>query len=151
MLPSTSERVSRHTAPAINERIARETVERVAACAARGPAAIHRRLAELDHEWDTERVLEANASSLMLLGVLLGAGVDRRWFVLPGLVSAFLLQHALQGWCPPIPIIRRLGVRTAAEIERERVALKALRGDFAGLEAPVSAVTPQRAVDAAAR
>jgi len=50
--------------------------------------------------------------------------------VLPFLVSAFLLQHAIQGWCPPVPILRRLGFRTADEINRERYALKVLRGDF---------------------
>jgi hypothetical protein len=42
----------------------------------------------------------------------------------------FLLQHAVQGWCPPLPLLRRLGVRTADEINEERYALKALRGDF---------------------
>ena len=29
-----------------------------------------------------------------------------------------------------MPILRRLGYRTAREIDEERVALKALRGDF---------------------
>jgi hypothetical protein len=41
-------------------------------------------------------------------------------------------QHALQGWCPPLSAIRRLGVRSAAEIEEERTALRAIRGDFTG-------------------
>jgi hypothetical protein len=49
---------------------------------------------------------------------------------LPGIVLPFLLQHAVQGWCPPVPLFRRLGVRTREEIEREKFALKALRGDF---------------------
>ena len=26
-------------------------------------------------------------------------------------VLAFLLQHALQGWCPPMPVFRWLGFR----------------------------------------
>jgi len=56
--------------------------------------------------------------------------INKRFLLLPGLVAGFLLQHALQGWCPPVPLFRRAGVRTAAEIERERYALKALRGDF---------------------
>ena len=34
---------------------------------------------------------------------------------------------------PPVPILRRLGVRTAREIDIERYALKALRGDFGPL------------------
>jgi hypothetical protein len=39
-------------------------------------------------------------------------------------------QHAIRGWCPPVPLFRRLGVRTQREIGREIVALKTLRGDF---------------------
>lgn len=42
-------------------------------------------------------------------------------------------MHAVQGCCPPVPLLRRLGLRTREEIERERYALKALMGDFAGL------------------
>lgn len=45
-------------------------------------------------------------------------------------MTGFLFQHAIQGWCPPLPILRRLGFRTAEEINQERYALKALRGDF---------------------
>ena len=43
--------------------------------------------------------------------------------ILPGVVGAFLLQHAIQGWCPPIPILRYLSFRTAGEIDNERQAL----------------------------
>jgi hypothetical protein len=67
-------------------------------------------------------------------GTFLAATVRKRWLVLPGLVGAFLFQHALQGWCPPVPVLRRLGYRTAREIETERVALKALRGDFGRID-----------------
>jgi hypothetical protein len=35
-----------------------------------------------------------------------------------------------QGRCPPLSVLRRRGVRTRREIEAERCALKALRGDF---------------------
>ena len=58
---------------------------------------------------DIERTLEANAASLSLIGVTLGLTVDRRWLALPVGVAAFLLQHAVQGWCPPVPVLRRLG------------------------------------------
>jgi hypothetical protein len=129
MLPKTASRVERNTAEAINQRIARQTEERIRFFAA-NPHQIHRRLKELDDEWDMERTLETNASSLALIGVLLGAFVNKRFLALPALVAAFLLQHALQGWCPHVPILRRNGVRTGTEIERERYALKALRGYF---------------------
>jgi len=129
MLPSTTQRVPRQTDPEINEQIADETRENIARCCA-DPAAIEARLQELDHEWDIERTLEANAATVALAGTVLGATVDRRFFALPAVVAGFLLQHALQGWCPPLPVFRRLGFRTQAEMERERYALKALRGDF---------------------
>jgi hypothetical protein len=42
----------------------------------------------------------------------------------------FLLLHGVQGWRPPVPVLRRIGVRTRSEIDREKFALKVLRGDF---------------------
>lgn len=131
MLPSTVDRVPRHTADHINQRIRERTRQMVARAAAGGPEKIKQRLAVLDREWDIERVLEANAASVVLIGSALGAGVDRRFFALPAFVAAFLLQHALQGWCPPLPLFRRLGVRTAAEIEDERRALLAIQAEAA--------------------
>lgn len=131
-VPSTVDRVPRNTDEGTNARIQRQTEASVAWYAAR-PELLDQRLRELDREWDTERTLEANAAILGLAGIALGATRDRRWLVLPALVSAFLLQHAVQGWCPPLPLLRRLGFRTAREIDGERVALKALRGDFAAV------------------
>ena len=130
MLPSTVSRVPSQTANAINQQIHLQTIQNVARHSHAGPAAIERRLKELDEEWDVERVLETNAATVSLIGLALGATVDRRWFFLPAAVAAFLLQHALQGWCPPLPLFRRMGIRTASEIDEERYALKALRGDF---------------------
>jgi hypothetical protein len=130
MLPATTSRVEQNTAPSINEQIRRQTEQNVARHGAAGRAAIDRRLAELDQEWDIERYLETMAPTFTLVGLTLGLTRDRRWFALPLIIQAFFLQHALQGWCPPIPVLRRLGVRTAKEIDQERYALKALRGDF---------------------
>ena len=135
MIPKTTTRVARNTSEHMNEQIRRQTEENVARAAAAGADAIDRRLEELEREWDIERILEANAASLALVGLGLGAFVDRRWFVLPAVVAGFLLQHAIQGWCPPVPLFRRLGVRTQTEIDYERYALKALRGDFQQLPA----------------
>lgn len=133
MLHATTARVPLHTPQRYNEAIRRQTEQSIARAAADGPEAIDRRLCELDHEWDVERALEANASTVALIGLGLGAFVDRRLYVLPALVCGFLLQHALQGWCPPVPLFRHLGIRTASEIDHERYALKALRGDFRSL------------------
>ncbi len=92
--------------------------------------AIESRLRELNREWDMERTLETNAAAVAMAGLALGAFVDRRWLAVPAAVSLFLLQHALQGWCPPVSFFRRMGVRTQREIDQEIYALKALRGDF---------------------
>jgi len=130
MFASTTGRVPKHTPEPINEEIRHQIEANVACFAAGGPAAIDRRLEELDREWDIERTLEANAATVALIGLGLGAFVDRRLFILPALVAGFLLQHAIQGWCPPVTFFRRRGVRTSSEIDQERYALKALRGDF---------------------
>ena len=75
-------------------------------------------------------VVMANAATLAFTGTVLGARVDRRFYAIPALITGFLFQHAIQGWCPPLPVLRRLGFRTATEISEERIALKILRGDF---------------------
>jgi hypothetical protein len=94
------------------------------------PSEIGERLVQLGEEWDIERAIELNASAIAFAGVALGYFLHPYWLALPALVTAFLFQHALQGWCPPVPILRRMGFRTADEIGKERMALKALRGDF---------------------
>ncbi|MCH8683725.1 hypothetical protein [Pedomonas mirosovicensis] len=130
MLPPTTRRVVDNSSAVANARI-RDRTERRLMYYARNPELIDGRLRELDREWDIERMVETSSSTLSLAGFVLAvARRDRRWLLLPFGVSAFMLQHALQGWCPPIPLLRRLGVRTASEIDAERYALKALRGDF---------------------
>lgn len=115
--------------PEIHRRREHEARQRVKWYGSR-PHLIDRRLRELDAEWDIERALEANAATLALVGATLAFLRDRRWGLVPVVVGGFLLQHAVQGWCPPLPVLRRLGFRTRSEIDRERYALKALRGDF---------------------
>lgn len=129
-LPLTTTRVAQSTAAHVNERIRMQTQQDVRQTALAGIDAITKRLQELDAEWDIERALETNAATASLIALTLGFTEDRRWFALPVLISGFLLQHALQGWCPPIPIMRKLGFRTEREINLERTALRILRGDF---------------------
>ena len=130
-ISSTAKRVTANTDARVNRQIERRTAENVAACAELGREAIDQRLAELDEEWDVERTLETMAPAFTLFG--LGMSIVRRrsrWLGLPMLVQSFFLQHAIQGWCPPLAVLRRLGFRTAGEIDAERNALKALRGDY---------------------
>lgn len=136
MLAAASERVTKNTADKINDQIRRQTDASVAACACAGHDAIERRLAELDQEWDIERCVETMAPVMTLAGLGLGLAVSRKWLLLSITVQGFFLQHALQGWCPPIPVLRSLGIRTMDEINQERYALKALRGDFRSVGEP---------------
>ncbi|WP_299360505.1 hypothetical protein [uncultured Paracoccus sp.] len=118
--------------PATHRQFEREAEDRVEWYAAR-PHLIEDRLGELDEEWDIERAIQANAATLALVGTVLAMRHDERWAYLPLIVTGFLLQHATQGWCPPVPILRAFGFRTLGEIDRERYALKAIRGDFDSL------------------
>jgi hypothetical protein len=128
---SQHDRVRRSTSPALNREI-RETTERHIAAVRGSPERIRERLHEIDAEWDVERAIETISSGLTLTGLGLAASGRRRWLALPVVVQGFLLQHALQGWCPPIPILRRLGFRTQQEIERERYTLRALLRELVG-------------------
>ncbi len=126
--PPALDRVREHSSPALNQRIDR---------AARGavvelvtPDAIRARLAELDREWHLDR-------ALMGVFSVLGAVTARRamrslahrgrlglWGLLFVTQLGFLAHHAVRGWCPPVAVLRRLGVRTSQEIGAERAALE---------------------------
>ncbi len=134
-IASTVERVSRNTANQVNEAIHRQAEQNVARCTAAGPTAINGRLGELDQEWDVERTLQTNFAIVTLLGIALGELVDHRWHLFSALASGLMVQHALQGWCPPVPVFRRLGYRTVSEIDHERYGLKVRRGDFENVAA----------------
>ena len=122
--PHSADRVRRSTSAQRNREIDRQTDRNIQHYSGASAAEIRRRIADLDREWDIERVLEVNASTLALTGLVLGLAVNRKWFALPAVVLPFLLQHGLQGWCPPLPLLRRLGVRTRGEIDREKYALQ---------------------------
>lgn len=147
IISSTRDRVPEHTDACVNAQIRAQTERSIAHFMGAGEAAISRRLEELDQEWDIERTLEANASTAVLIGVTLGVLKHRGFFIMPALVAGFLLQHAVQGWCPPMPILRRLGFRTANEIDYERYALKAFRGDFEGIPGTPSSRTALAAAE----
>ena len=124
------DRIRAHTDLEILAEIDRQIEERVRFYATQTKGIITLRIEELEREWDIDRWLETQASALALTGLFLGLTHNKKWFLLTGGVLGFLLQHALQGWCPPVPILRRSGIRTRSEIDREKFALKALRGDF---------------------
>lgn len=131
-LPSTTKRVQLSTKDTVNAAINQKTQSNITSYLNRGEPELTRRIEDLNEEWDTERILETSASSLVLLTLGLGFIFNQFWYMISAFTAFFLLIHALLGWCPPLPIIRRLGVRTETEICEEKTALKQLRGDFNG-------------------
>ena len=130
MITESTQRVPRNTASRVNEKIRQKTIDGISKYMDASPEEINKRVAELDREWDIERILQLMPAGLVPIGAILGFFFSRYWLIIPVFVSGFLLNHAIHGWCPPVPVLRRLGVRTAYEIEQERYALKLIRGDF---------------------
>lgn len=131
------DRVRANTWPDVNARLDRLTELRLRAAAGDADSTrIGRELARLDGEWDTDRIIETEAPLMGLVGLALGLAIDRRFLAVPAVVSTMVLVHATHGWYPLLPVFRRLGVRSADEIDRERYALKQLRGDFSDLPVP---------------
>lgn len=122
----TADRVRNSTSTHINRKIDRDISESIEYYRTQPPALIRERIKELDREWDVERTLEINAASLAFAGTILGITVSKKWLALPVVVTTFLAQHALQGWCPPLPLFRRMGIRTRKEIDKERYGLERL-------------------------
>ena len=122
---ASADRVRRSTAAQLNQEIDRQTDSNIRHYSGAGRKAMHERIAQLDNECDVERELEVHASTLALTGLALGIAVDKKWLAVPAVVLSFLLQHGVQGWCPPLPTLRHLGIRTCGEIDREKYELKA--------------------------
>ena len=125
MVAASATRVKSQTNEHVNEKIQGAIELRIEHFRAH-PEQIEGRLRELDEEWDVERALATGSSCLSLFGLAMSVLRNRKWVVLPLAVQGFYLQHALQGWCPPLPVFRRLGFRTPDEINQERCALPEL-------------------------
>ena len=130
IFPPNALKVKMSTSNKMNKKIHEKMLDTTLKKSAINQESISERIEELDREWDTERILETNASIIILISIALGILFSKWWFLLSALVAYYLLQHAIQGWCPPLPIFRKLGVRTMSEINTERTVLKVLRGDF---------------------
>jgi hypothetical protein len=129
------DRVRENTADETNMKIDRKAVNRIYKYRSLTKDEITERLKKLYSEWDIERALEVNAASLAITGLFFGIFGSKRWLFMPVVAVSFLLQHGIQGWCPPVPLLRSLGYRTRQEIDEEIYALKALRGDFDNITA----------------
>lgn len=140
------DRVRESSGKETNREVDRKILQNIKEYGYNSPAEIDQRIEELKQEWDIERMLEVNASTLAFTGVALAYFKSKKWLILPAVVTTFLLQHGLQGWCPPLPVLRKLGFRSREEIDNEVYALKALRGDFAHVNSNTNARQVLKAV-----
>lgn len=131
METANARRVPASTPKRWNETIRKRTVAAIDRATAEGPDGIDARLRALDREWDIERVTALSAAIDAALTLALGARKGPRWWKWGlAFLSAALLAHVAVGQCPSLPLYRKVGFRTPREIEEERFALKAARGDF---------------------
>ena len=87
------------------------------------------RLRLLDREWDQEQALQFGAAAIGFVGAVLSLTVNSAFALLPAVAFATLAQYLIQGWCPPLVLLARLGLRSSSEIDRERYALTASVGE----------------------
>jgi hypothetical protein len=104
--------------------------QRLACLADAGPAAIEERLHQLNHEWSAGRVATVAAGVAILIGFGLTALLGPWWLILPAVAALFLLQGLVTRTSLLTALFHRTGFRRGGEIEEEKFALKALRGDF---------------------
>jgi hypothetical protein len=131
IFPETSKKVAQNTCDKVNAKIRYETICCINAYKDSDAQVLTDQIEPLNYEWYTERFLETGAASIILASSLLGFAKGKlSYYLLSGTVGYFLLQHALEGWCPPLPVLRALGIRTSEEINNHKTALKIIRGDF---------------------
>ena len=103
--------------------------------ASAGIATIDRRLEELERECPGERVLRWTAAAVTVLGLILAAAVSPWLLVIPALSGLLFVELCCRGCSLLSPLLCRYGVRSTADIQRERTELETLRGDFSTLPA----------------
>jgi hypothetical protein len=123
--PHEMDHIRRRTPEPIKARIDHASARCVAELAERPHLEISEHVAQLDKEWDVNRWGELGCAGLVLLGAAGG-----RLRIASAAAGAALLWMSLGGGGPVIWLLRRLGRRTRRELDLEKYAAKALRGDF---------------------
>ncbi len=149
-LRDEADRIRRNTPPEINQVIDKRTRENIRFYGTQSRETLSHRIVMLEDEWDVERVMGLSAAACALFGLVFGLFKSRVWVLLTWLSVPMLLQFQAQGWSYPLLPLRRLGFRTRQEIDLEKYALKALRGDFHKVVAPAEeSAAVARATEAA--
>jgi hypothetical protein len=74
----------------------------------------------------TENFIRIFAGSMILVSLALGADASplfhsRHWLWLAAFVGANLFQFGFSGFCPMEVILKKLGVKTCAQVTQERL------------------------------
>lgn len=126
-----ADRIRENTKADINRRIDRQIEANIRYYSLKSKEDITSRIEELEEEIDIERALQIKVSCVASGGFLMGIISSKKWwFFTTAAIAGFWGQQALQGWSWPAACLRKMGYRTRPEIDREKFALKALRGDF---------------------
>jgi len=118
-----------HNSPPTNVRINR--LEESLACVVEaGHEAIDKRLRQIDSEWSVGRMVKATTGVMILGGLGLSVLVSPWFAIIPTLGGLMLAQSLVssKNWLGQM--FSGMGFRTSCEIDHERMALKAIRGDF---------------------
>ncbi len=105
-------------------RFRQTTSDNIAYYTRQGRRAIEFRLEELDAEWDIERVLEVNASSVSLLGLTLGATLDKTLVLFACRGISFSASTRSAGLVSTTRNLSAARCQDRFGIERERQALR---------------------------
>lgn len=118
------DRVRKHSPKSFTKDIDMESDYFVKTTIENGAFAIRERLLQLDKEWDIDRALDLLFSTTVATQLALAVKKRNVNFVwLPLIQTAFVFVHATYGWCPPVPLLRKMGFRTRFEIQSEREEL----------------------------
>ena len=119
-----------------------------------GKEGLTERIRSLEEEWDMEKFVTVSMAGMGLFGLVMGFFGSRVWRVLTWISLPMLFLYGQEKWRPSEGMLKSLGLRSRREIDEEKYALKALRGDFqqvdsaSGSEGENLARNSSRALDA---
>ena len=122
----------------VNAKIDRETLATLERFKGAAPEEIEKQIDELAWEYDVSCAASLSLSAIGVAGAAIAIKYPRFVFV-PLAASGLLLLQSLPFPEPVTTLFRTLGFRSRTEIERERHALKMLRGDYERAEDDPSA------------
>ncbi len=111
-----------------------ESLEKRLACLAdAGPEAITERLNHIDAIWSAGRMTKAVIGVAIIVGLVLAAAINWWWLILPSVGGLLLIQYLFGRTSWLSLLFQELGFHSGADLDREKMALKAMRGDFRNL------------------